>query len=92
MWSQTHWRWLETKLVELGILGGDATYKVGSGQARRLPNPDLYRCRPHNYVSCKCSSQRLLTLQIFSERYGQMIKHEWVLLGLLQHSSPFEWD
>jgi ubiquitin-like domain-containing CTD phosphatase 1 len=28
IWSQTHWRWLETKLVELGILGGVANYKI----------------------------------------------------------------
>lgn len=44
MWSQTHWRWLETKLVELGILGGDTQYKVSDIvlrlelQARLTPN------------------------------------------------------
>ncbi|BEI80681.1 hypothetical protein CcaverHIS002_0112100 [Cutaneotrichosporon cavernicola] len=52
MWSQTHWRWLETKLVELGILGGDAAYKI---------------C----FVA-----DRTTMFPIFSERSGQMIKHE----------------
>ncbi|CAK9784221.1 unnamed protein product [Cutaneotrichosporon oleaginosum] len=52
MWSQTHWRWLETKLVELGILGGDASYKI---------------C----FVA-----DRTTMFPIFSQRYGQMIKHE----------------
>ena len=28
IWSQTHWRWVESKLVELGILGGTRNYKV----------------------------------------------------------------
>ncbi|OCF43570.1 HAD hydrolase, family IIID [Kwoniella heveanensis CBS 569] len=28
IWSQTHWRWLETKLVELGMIGGTRNYKV----------------------------------------------------------------
>lgn len=28
IWSQTHWRWLESKLVELGIIGGDSNYKI----------------------------------------------------------------
>lgn len=28
LWSQTHWKWLEIKLVELGIIGSDAKYKI----------------------------------------------------------------
>jgi hypothetical protein len=28
IWSQTHWSWLETKLVELGVIGGPRNYKV----------------------------------------------------------------
>jgi ubiquitin-like domain-containing CTD phosphatase 1 len=28
VWSQTHWRWLESKLVEIGMIGGDRNYKV----------------------------------------------------------------
>ncbi|KII88126.1 hypothetical protein PLICRDRAFT_612640 [Plicaturopsis crispa FD-325 SS-3] len=28
IWSQTSWIWLETKLVELGMLGSDRTYKI----------------------------------------------------------------
>ena len=28
IWSQTHWRWLETKLVELGMIGGTRNYRV----------------------------------------------------------------
>ncbi|KAK1925545.1 HAD-like domain-containing protein [Papiliotrema laurentii] len=28
IWSQTHWRWLEMKLVELGMLGGMRNYKL----------------------------------------------------------------
>ncbi|KAI0780617.1 HAD subfamily IIID h [Trametes elegans] len=28
IWSQTSWIWLETKLVELGILGGIRSYKI----------------------------------------------------------------
>lgn len=28
IWSQTHWRWLESKLVELGVLGGARAYKI----------------------------------------------------------------
>ncbi|GMK57482.1 hypothetical protein CspeluHIS016_0403160 [Cutaneotrichosporon spelunceum] len=52
MWSQTHWRWLETKLVELGVLGGDTVYKI---------------C----FVA-----DRTTMFPIFSERSGQMIKHE----------------
>jgi ubiquitin-like domain-containing CTD phosphatase 1 len=28
IWSQTHWRWLESKLVELGIVGGSSNYKI----------------------------------------------------------------
>lgn len=28
IWSQTHWRWLESKLVELEIVGGPHNYKI----------------------------------------------------------------
>lgn len=28
IWSQTSWIWLETKLVELGMVGSDKNYKV----------------------------------------------------------------
>ncbi|EIW66772.1 hypothetical protein TREMEDRAFT_34604 [Tremella mesenterica DSM 1558] len=28
IWSQTHWRWIEGKLYELGMLGGNRNYKV----------------------------------------------------------------
>ncbi|WWD18485.1 HAD hydrolase, family IIID [Kwoniella shandongensis] len=28
IWSQTNWRWLETKLIELGVVGGTHTYKI----------------------------------------------------------------
>ncbi|WWC70743.1 HAD hydrolase, family IIID [Kwoniella pini CBS 10737] len=28
IWSQTHWRWLESKLVELDMIGGSRNYKV----------------------------------------------------------------
>lgn len=28
IWSQTHWRWLESKLVELGVIGGSRNYKI----------------------------------------------------------------
>ncbi|ORX40043.1 HAD-like domain-containing protein [Kockovaella imperatae] len=28
IWSQTHWRWLESKLAELGVIGGDKSYKI----------------------------------------------------------------
>lgn len=28
IWSHTHWRWLETKLIEIGMIGGDRPYKV----------------------------------------------------------------
>lgn len=36
IWSQTHWRWLESKLVELGIVGGEYNYKI-SFVLDRLP-------------------------------------------------------
>lgn len=41
MWSQTHWRWLETKLVELGILGGDTTYKVGADEIQVMTHSQI---------------------------------------------------
>ncbi|WVW84647.1 HAD hydrolase, family IIID [Kwoniella bestiolae CBS 10118] len=28
IWSQTHWRWLESKLVELDMIGGARNYKI----------------------------------------------------------------
>ncbi|TXT15870.1 hypothetical protein VHUM_00373 [Vanrija humicola] len=28
VWSQTSWMWLESKLVELGVLGGEGRYKI----------------------------------------------------------------
>ncbi|ORY28457.1 HAD-like domain-containing protein [Naematelia encephala] len=28
VWSQTHWRWLESKLVELGMIGGTRNYRI----------------------------------------------------------------
>lgn len=28
VWSQTHWRWLESKLVEIGMIGGERNYKI----------------------------------------------------------------
>ncbi|KAL1412797.1 hypothetical protein Q8F55_000545 [Vanrija albida] len=28
VWSQTSWMWLESKLVELGVLGGEGSYKI----------------------------------------------------------------
>ncbi|KAH9977387.1 HAD-like domain-containing protein [Lactifluus volemus] len=31
IWSQTSWIWLETKLIELGMLGGSQSYQVRSG-------------------------------------------------------------
>ncbi|KIM86178.1 hypothetical protein PILCRDRAFT_816102 [Piloderma croceum F 1598] len=31
IWSQTSWIWLETKLVELGMLGSDRNYKISFG-------------------------------------------------------------
>lgn len=34
IWSQTSWMWLESKLVELGVLGGEGRYKVG----RQIPS------------------------------------------------------
>jgi ubiquitin-like domain-containing CTD phosphatase 1 len=36
IWSQTHWRWLESKLVELNVIGGDKNYKI-CFVADRLP-------------------------------------------------------
>ncbi|KAI0722407.1 HAD subfamily IIID h [Fomitopsis betulina] len=32
VWSQTSWIWLETKLVELGMIGGGHNYEVGAYQ------------------------------------------------------------
>lgn len=34
--SQTSWVWLETKLVELGMLGGVRNYRVSVMQAQRV--------------------------------------------------------
>lgn len=31
IWSQTSWVWLETKLVELQMVGSDKNYKVSRG-------------------------------------------------------------
>lgn len=33
IWSQTSWVWLETKLVELGMLGGPHNYQISFGNA-----------------------------------------------------------
>ena len=39
IWSQTHWRWLETKLVELGVIGGTRNYKVVWAASSLLYHP-----------------------------------------------------
>jgi len=44
IWSQTHWRWLESKLVELGIVGGEYNYKI-SFVLDRLPMFPVFTLR-----------------------------------------------
>ncbi|KAK4687029.1 ubiquitin-like domain-containing CTD phosphatase 1, partial [Tremellales sp. Uapishka_1] len=36
IWSQTHWRWLESKLVEIGMIGGDRNYKPYKHEVKPL--------------------------------------------------------
>ncbi len=76
MWSQTHWRWLETKLVELGILGGDTSYKVGNLSTAADPSQICFVADRTTMFPVRPRDRRTPDPQIFSERSGQMIKHE----------------
>ena len=77
IWSQTHWRWLETKLVELGILGGDANYKI-CFVLDRLPM----------FPVC-LSTKAIAYSQIFAMKSdGSLYKHEVKPLDYIYHTFP----
>lgn len=40
IWSQTSWMWLETKLVELGMVGQGRPYEISFGELHRSPLVD----------------------------------------------------
>ena len=79
IWSHTHWRWLETKLVEIGMIGGERPYKVCFVS-------DASTMFPVGLTSTQrtrlCGAQEVLSnrgtradRQIFSQRNGQAVKH-----------------
>lgn len=77
IWSQTHWRWLETKLVELGILGGDANYKI-CFVLDRLPM----------FPVC-LYTEAIAYSQIFAMKSdGSLYKHEVKPLDYIYHTFP----
>ena len=69
VWSQTGWRWLESKLVELGVIGGDKSYKISFVSDRTTMFP----------VSLKLfflAEFELTMTKVFTQRNGQVFKHE----------------
>lgn len=56
IWSQTSWIWLETKLVELGMVGSDRDYKVPCFSARMTVIRGLSSSRGKTYIVLMGSS------------------------------------
>ncbi|KGB74938.2 HAD hydrolase family IIID [Cryptococcus deuterogattii R265] len=67
IWSQTSWRWLETKLVELDLISDSREYKISFVIDRSCMFP------------------------VFSQRNGQLYKHEVKPLAYLWASFP-QWS
>lgn len=83
VWSQTHWRWLESKLVEMGMIGDEARkYRIAFVADMTSMFPVRTTCLERD-----CSSL-ISRLQVFGVRDGKTYKHDVKPLAFLWTKFP----
>ncbi|OSD08539.1 HAD subfamily IIID h [Trametes coccinea BRFM310] len=83
IWSQTSWIWLETKLVELGMLGGIRNYRIAFGK-------NASRCLDCNgpFNDCSVVLDKTCMFTVFSKKDGQPYKHSVKALQIIWNHFP----
>ncbi|KAJ7217131.1 HAD subfamily IIID h [Mycena pura] len=80
--SQTSWIWLETKLVELGMVGSDRNYQVGSSFPIEASLSQVQR----RFLSVMLDKTPMFT--VFSERDGKPWSHSVKALQIIWNHFP----